>query len=159
MKAKLKKQKKNKVKAGTVDEKGEIHTPNEWMDDPEVVRQFYLIEMQPTLLDQPTVKCKTEDIFEEYDIRPFSYSKGKYGMNHYGIHKNSTQARNIEIIRKGRLAERETRYVMQEMECMTSLEHPNILKMFDKYRDERKVYLVYEYFANSKELFDAVKVL
>lgn len=45
--------------------------------------------------------------------------------------------------------------VMQEVDILTKLDHPNIVKYYETYVDEKYIYLVMEYIGGG-ELFDKI---
>lgn len=84
----------------------DIETPNDWDNDAETIAAFYELETRPTLLDQPTVRALYADIETEYEIRQ-KMGRGMYGEIFCCIHRNSHLRRQVEIIRKGRMQEKD----------------------------------------------------
>jgi calcium-dependent protein kinase len=61
----------------------------------------------------------------------------------------------VKVLNKADLPKEEATSIKQEIEILTKLDHPNIIKHYETYDDKRYVYLVMEY-CNGGELFDKI---
>lgn len=62
----------------------------------------------------------------------------------------------IKLIKKNKLDEDAIEMIKQEVQILSSIDHPNIVKYYETYDDESKLYLVMEYI-NGGELFDKLQ--
>ena len=69
----------------------------------------------------------------------------------------SGQIRAVKILRKEKLTKFDIDRLSHEVELMKRLDHPNILKIYELYEDEKRFYLVME-ICSSGELFDELQI-
>ena len=69
----------------------------------------------------------------------------------------SGQIRAVKILRKEKLSKFDIDRLSHEVEIMKRLDHPNILKIYELYEDEKRFYLVMEICAGG-ELFDELQL-
>ena len=93
------------------------------------------------------------DIYKYYDITKTELGKGTYGTVNLGRIKGSKTERAIKIIEKSKVSNVE-RFKL-EVEIMMRLDHPSILRLYDYFEDNLKVYLVLE-LCTGGELFDRI---
>ena len=67
--------------------------------------------------------------------------------------KGTSIRRAIKVIKKSRV-KNPTRF-KNEIEIMKQLDHPNVIKLFETYEDNRNIYLVME-LCEGGELFDKI---
>jgi calcium-dependent protein kinase len=79
--------------------------------------------------------------------------QGTYGVVYKGIHKLTGEIRAIKQIPRSKITKYE-RFV-NEVTALKTLDHPNIIKLFEIYEDETQVYLVQE-MCTGGELFDRI---
>jgi calcium-dependent protein kinase len=61
------------------------------------------------------------------------------------MHKQTNEIRAVKIINKKDLtSNKKEEKLMQEIEILKTLDHPNILKLYESYYDDKKYYLVTE---------------
>lgn len=70
-------------------------------------------------------------------------------------HKKTKAIRAVKIIKKDALDEKEMERFIHEIEILKKLDHPNILKLFEFYEDNKRFYLVTE-LCTGGELFDEI---
>ena len=63
--------------------------------------------------------------------------------------------RAVKIINKKRLAEEEKQKLLNEIDILKCLDHPNILKLYEFFQDQKRYFLVTE-LCNGGELFDKI---
>lgn len=93
-----------------------------------------------------------------YDICPKSIGYGSYGEVYLCEHRRSKEKRAVKIIEKRYLTSStiEKRLVLNEVDILKSLDHPNILKIFEYFEDQLNYYIVMEYFSQG-DLFDELE--
>lgn len=79
--------------------------------------------------------------------------KGTYGIVYKGIHKLTGDVRAVKQIARSKIKKYE-RFI-NEVTALKTLDHPNIIKLFEVYEDEENVYLVQE-MCTGGELFDRI---
>lgn len=90
-----------------------------------------------------------------YNLLSFPIGYGSYGEVWIGYHIRSKEKRAIKVIDKLWLdSERiDSKSVLNEVEILKTLDHPNVLKIFEYFEDERYYYIVMEYCPEG-DLFD-----
>jgi len=71
------------------------------------------------------------------------------------LHKETKALRAVKIINKKRLAEEEKQKLLNEIDILKCLDHPNILKLYEFFQDQKRYFLVTE-LCNGGELFDKI---
>ena len=82
---------------------------------------------------------------------------GAFGYVRLGIHKDSKQKRAIKTIDKENISKdmKERAKFFNEVDILRRADHPNIIKLYEFYEDEKYFHLVTEYVAGG-ELFDFI---
>ena len=78
---------------------------------------------------------------------------GTYGEVRKCKHNRSGIIRAVKILRKERLDDFEIHRFTHEIEMLKRLDHPNIIKLYEFYEDDKRYYLVTE-LCTGGELFD-----
>ena len=96
---------------------------------------------------------KTTDIFLDYDIDDKPIGEGSFGVVYKAKEKSTKLVRAIKQI----FNENITNYdgFMTEVSALKTLDHPNVVKLFEVYQDKNWVFLVLEYL-DGGELFDYI---
>ena len=81
--------------------------------------------------------------------------QGSYGEVRECQHKETKAKRAVKILRKVRLDEAEKKRMMNEIENLKVLDHPNILRMYESYECEKRYYIVTD-ISRGGELFDEI---
>jgi calcium-dependent protein kinase len=81
--------------------------------------------------------------------------EGTYGTVCKGVNKSTNQIRAIKSIAKTSMQDKNLKRFQQEIRIMKSLDHPNIVKLFETFEDGRNIYLVME-LCQGGELFDRI---
>lgn len=79
--------------------------------------------------------------------------KGSYGEVYAGLHIASGQRRAIKQIARSKI--RNWERFLTEVKILQTLDHPNVIKLYEYFEDEENVYLVTELCAGG-ELFDRI---
>ena len=78
---------------------------------------------------------------------------GKVFLTHH-VH-DETQKVAVKVIQRKKLDADQLSMINNEIEILTKLDHPNIVKYYETYTDEKAIYLVMEYIEGT-ELFDTI---
>lgn len=90
-----------------------------------------------------------------YEINPKILGSGSFGKVFLGRHKkNPDHCVAIKVISKEKFAD-ELDFIRQEVQILSSLDHPNITKYYETYEDSKYLYLVMEY-CDGGELIDRI---
>lgn len=81
--------------------------------------------------------------------------RGAYGEVRKCLHKETKALRAVKIIGKKYLAEDEKAKLLSEINILKQLDHPNILKLYEFFQDQKRYFLVTE-LCNGGELFDKI---
>lgn len=92
------------------------------------------------------------DLEDEYEIGD-KLGSGSYGIVKSCLHKTTGQERAVKIIEKKKI--KNMAQFRTEVKILQTLDHPNIIKMFEFFEDEINIYLVLEK-CEGGELFDRV---
>lgn len=81
--------------------------------------------------------------------------QGAFGEVRECQHKETKAKRAVKILRKVRLDEGEKTKMMNEIDNLKLLDHPNILRMYESYECEKRYYIVTD-ISRGGELFDEI---
>ena len=98
------------------------------------------------------VRLKANNFFEEYDLKE-KLGEGSYGCVYKVIQKKTNYLRAVKAIKKKNVDKDE---FLNEIEVLKTLDHPNIIKLFDCYYDRNFYYMVEEY-CSGGDLFDYIQ--
>jgi len=99
------------------------------------------------------ITSNTGRLDDNYKVDKKELGRGTYGSVSKGKNKVTGVTRAIKAINKKSLPD--PRRFADEIEVMRSLDHPNIVKLFETYEDARNIYLVME-LCTGGELFDRI---
>ena len=99
---------------------------------------------------QENVSRKIE---EEYSIDSKAMGEGAYGEVSRAVNKKTGLSRAVKIIPKSKL--KNLPRFRTEIELMKTVEHPNIVKLFEVFEDVKSVYLLME-LCTGGEMFDRI---
>ena len=91
---------------------------------------------------------------DDYEVGA-QLGSGAFGEVRRCVHKVNRQVRAVKAIKKARLEESEKELLFAEIEVLKELDHPNIIKVFEVYEDEKRFYIVTE-LVKGGELFDKI---
>jgi len=100
------------------------------------------------------VKARGSKFKEDYQVRE-QLGSGAFGEVRKVIHKKSGLTRAAKILCKDAISTEEHSKLISEVQILTTLDHPGILKMFEMYEDKNKYYIVSEYLEGG-ELFERI---
>lgn len=93
-------------------------------------------------------------IKEKYKITS-CIGRGAYGEVRKCYNRETGALRAVKIINKKYLEEEEKAKLLNEVDVLRQMDHPNILKLYEFYEDKKYYYLVTE-FCSGGELFDKI---
>ena len=80
---------------------------------------------------------------------------GAFGEVRVCVHRESQAQRAVKVLRKSHMDEDEKRMFFNEINILKDLDHPNILKMYEFFEDEKRYYIVTD-ICKGGELFDEI---
>ena len=83
-----------------------------------------------------------QDVNAVYDINTTSIGEGGFGEVYMAKHKKTEELRAIKKIRKKKI--HDLTYFENEVMALKLADHPNIIKLYELYQDDKYVYLVQE---------------
>ena len=83
------------------------------------------------------------------------FSLGAYGEVRKCLHKETKALRAVKIINKRYISDEEREKLLNEIDILKKLDHPNILKLYEFFQDQKRYFLVTE-LCNGGELFDKI---
>lgn len=89
------------------------------------------------------ISHKTTSIFEDYDIDKKPIGQGAFGIVYKAHEKNTELVRAIKQVMNENIKNYDG--FMNEVAALKTLDHPNIIKLFEVYEDKSCVYLVQEF--------------
>lgn len=80
---------------------------------------------------------------------------GAFGEVRKCVNRTTKVIRAVKLIRKDSMTAEEMQAFKEEIEILSKLDHPNILKLYEVYTDEKRYYIVTE-LCKGGELFDEI---
>lgn len=71
------------------------------------------------------------------------------------VHRDTGAQRAVKVLRKAHMDEDEKKMLFNEINILRNLDHPNIVKMYEFFEDEKRYYIVTE-ICKGGELFDEI---
>lgn len=99
------------------------------------------------------IQQRQGDIKEYYELDENILGEGAYGKVYKGTEKDSKEERAVKIIHKSKI--KNYQRFINEVTALRTLDHPNIIKLYELFEDEEKLYLVQE-MCRGGELFDQI---
>ena len=97
-----------------------------------------------------------KDPFKDYEIKK-TLGEGAFGQVHLVTHKITGATRAMKVIeKKDTFTENNEQEVLNELNVLKKMDHPNIIKVFEFYMDDDNYYMITEYCSDG-DLFDFVK--
>jgi calcium-dependent protein kinase len=85
---------------------------------------------------------KNEGKFRDHYLIGKVLGKGALSEVRLCIHKNSNVKRAVKVLRKSKLNQNERKMLFNEINILKELDHPNIVRMYEFFEDEKRFYLV-----------------
>ena len=135
------------------DEDDKIPSERTEIEDKDLVKTVKNVISKFVISKDIFIKQKIADINEYYELSPERIGEGAFGVVYLGIDKETREKRAIKRIDKVKILN--FRRFMNEVYALKTLDHPNIIKLFEIYEDEDSIYLVQELWTGG-ELFDYI---
>ena len=90
-----------------------------------------------------------------YEIKG-ALGKGKFGLVKLGVHKESGREVAVKIINKKLVGPVDVQQVKSEIDILKIAKHPNIIKLYDVFENEKFIYIIMEYCAGG-DLFSYIE--
>ena len=75
-----------------------------------------------------------QDIADFYEIGD-SIGEGAFGKIYKVVHKETGAIRAVKRLKKKAMDQENQKYILSEYEALKKLDHPNIVKLIDRYED------------------------
>jgi len=85
--------------------------------------------------------CQNRDISKDYEFKE-ELGSGAYGVVYLAIDRKTGEKRAIKAMNKDQIDDKEA--LENELAILKSLDHPNIVKLFEIYEHNNNIYLVTE---------------
>jgi calcium-dependent protein kinase len=80
---------------------------------------------------------------------------GAFGEVRMCVHRDTGAQRAVKVLRKSHMDDDEKKMLFNEINILRELDHPNIVKMYEFFEDEKRYYIVTE-ICKGGELFDEI---
>lgn len=81
--------------------------------------------------------------------------EGAFGEVRLCTHRETKEKRAVKVLKKENMDKQEQATMLNEINTLRSLDHPNIVKIFEYFEDEKRFYIVTEHIQGG-ELFDEI---
>lgn len=81
--------------------------------------------------------------------------EGAFGEVRLCTHRETKEKRAVKVLKKENMDEAEKASMINEINILRNLDHPNIVKIFEYFEDEKRFYIVTEHIQGG-ELFDEI---
>ena len=86
---------------------------------------------------------KNTPILDDYQFGRI-LGEGSYGQVKLVRHIRTNVELAMKVVKKAGVPEEEKLLMMKEVSILKTLDHPNIIKVFDLYEDDSKIYIITE---------------
>lgn len=123
-----------------------------------------LRRIEPVVINTPDnlqiniVRKNTNRIRDEYKIWADNLGKGAFGEVRKALHLESGVYRAVKIIYKANASPEEQKKILNEIDILRQLDHPNIVKIYEYFEDAKFIYIVME-LVTGGELFDKIQAV
>lgn len=108
-----------------------------------MIGQKDFVDIKGPISSEIFFSIKKTDILEEYQVGKL-LGEGSYGQVKLVLHRRTKVERAMKIIKKAGVSAEEREIMMREVSILKSLDHPNIIKIYDLFEDDSKLYLIIE---------------
>ena len=81
--------------------------------------------------------------------------EGAFGEVRLCTHRTTKEKRAVKVLKKENMDAAEQAHMLNEINTLRGLDHPNIVKIFEYFEDEKRFYIVTEHIQGG-ELFDEI---
>jgi calcium-dependent protein kinase len=114
------------------------------------------------MVDQHSVKigskmfvAKTEGTLRDIYKIGKVLGEGAFGEVRLCTHRETKEKRAVKVLKKENMDAAEKQTMLNEINTLRELDHPNIVKIFEYFEDEKRFYIVTEHIQGG-ELFDEI---
>lgn len=108
-----------------------------------MLNQKELVDLKGPISSEIFFSTKNTSILDDYQVGKI-LGEGSYGQVKLVRHIRTNTERAMKVIKKAGVPEEEKAVMMKEVSILKSLDHPNIIKIFDLYEDDSKMYIITE---------------
>lgn len=119
------------------------NTSNNYSISRSFIGQKDFMDLKGPISSEIFFSIKKTNILDEYQVGKV-LGEGSYGQVKLVLHRRTNMERAMKIIKKAGVSAEEKEIMMREVSILKSLDHPNIIKIFDLYEDDSKIYLITE---------------
>ncbi|CAD8205468.1 unnamed protein product [Paramecium pentaurelia] len=119
-------------------------------------QKYQLNDVQSDIGNLIITNKKLGRITKDYTLLNPPLGNGAYGEVRKAIHKSTNLMRAVKIIHKSQTTKQEQERLINEVEILQKLDHPNIIQIYEFYQDDRFFYIVTE-LCTGGELFDKIR--
>lgn len=105
--------------------------------------EFDFVDLQGPISAEIFFSVKQIPISEVYELGK-TLGEGSFGKVRLGVHKRTKMARAVKIIKKTDVMNEDRNQLLKEVAILKSIDHPNIIKIYDMFEDATNFYLVME---------------
>ena len=113
-----------------------------------------MVDKKPSVNASMFVSKTQEKLRKIYKIGS-TLGTGAFGEVRKCMHRETHVHRAVKLIKKQDMDDEEKRLLFNEINILKELDHPNIVKMYEFFEDDRRYYLVTE-ICKGGELFDEI---
>lgn len=108
-----------------------------------ICNQKELFDLKGPISSEIFFSTKNTPILDDYQIGKI-LGEGSYGQVKLVRHIRTNVERAMKVVKKDGVSEEEKILMMKEVTILKGLDHPNIIKIFDMYEDDSKLYIITE---------------
>jgi calcium-dependent protein kinase len=101
------------------------------------------------------VKLNMQSVFEEYTFGE-TLGSGSFGSVYSAVHKATNSERAVKMVYIGESTDTEMEKLLKEVTILKALDHPNIIRIYEVFKNKNKLYLVTE-LCRGGELFERIQ--
>ena len=107
------------------------------------INEKELVDIRGPISTEMFFSIKTTPLLDDYEVKKM-LGEGSFGQVKLMVHRKTKMERAVKIIKKHKVRPEEKEQMMMEVSILKTLDHPNIIKIFDMYEDQQFLYLVIE---------------
>ena len=113
-----------------------------------------MVDSQPKIAGQMFVQRTAGTLRDVYKIGSV-LGEGAFGEVRLCTHRETKEKRAVKVLKKENMDKNEQMQLLNEINTLKSLDHPNIVKIYEYFEDEKRFYIVTEHIQGG-ELFDEI---
>ena len=100
--------------------------------------------VQPKISSMMFIQKGIGTLYDNYQVGK-TIGKGAFGEVFLCTHYETKEQRAVKWVKKEYLNEKETQAIVNEINVLKSLDHPNIVRIYEFFDDTQYLYIVMEY--------------